>query len=508
VPTPVLIPGSLVNTTLTIVDANDSACVVTQVINRPFYDAVFVPYTQIWQVLHPVDGIAPEASTVVNDPSFQNEWFKPAYVNPLFTQAYAAADLAATPARTADAGLAAGPFVYGGVNAIANPTAVPPTELTTTRTTLSLPASGSRNTAYFRTTVTTDATVADPYVEFVADDGFVLYFDGRPVHTYNLPFRATDTYTATTTAAGNSTTNGAEGVTTRIRLYGVTFQAGVTHTLALSVHQSANTSSDLGFAMRFTATSFGDNPIVGTLNGGTTSNIRAATYAKDGAYTAFGSAPDTFRILRYNFGDQVDFYSRPISPVPTGSSLFVGVNIDLTENGIGTPNGAFEATDFVGVSVVGVRPDGTTIETPLTDPAGNGYLNGTDIGTIGQTLTLSTLLPADTYTSLTLRFQAITGDEALLYRDILVEPRQGPATVTLGNVATETRTGVFGLVIPAAVTSGANYQLQTSDTLLTSSWVSEPNYPNAITATSAALEYFVPLNPLPAQRFYRVIVVP
>ena len=74
-------------------------------------------------------------------------------------------------------------------------------------TTLTVPASGSRYTAYFRTTFTVpnDGNVyAQPVINYLMDDGGFIYLDGELVMAVNMAAGASDTYTG---FAANSTNN-------------------------------------------------------------------------------------------------------------------------------------------------------------------------------------------------------------------------------------------------------------------------------------------------------------
>lgn len=93
-------------------------------------------------------------------------------------------------------------------------------------------------TSYFRKTVTLPALPAGMSyaLSYIVDDGAVFYVDGNEIGRYNMPAGAI-AYATLAPAAG------AEGAIFALPL-GIT---SGTHTIAVSVHQSANTSSDTVF---------------------------------------------------------------------------------------------------------------------------------------------------------------------------------------------------------------------------------------------------------------------
>ncbi|MDB6071218.1 MAG: hypothetical protein JWL81_2389, partial [Verrucomicrobiales bacterium] len=217
---------------------------------------VLIPESQAWNYLHPMGTLPPRADTTP-DPDFDTTWqlpeaqFLTTYDGPGFGAATVGDPLVLT---SADAGLAAGPFAYGGVDGIP----VPGTALT-------VPATANRNTAYYRTTFTVPAGgLIEPNLRLVCDDGAFIYLDGTLIATVNIAAGTPDTYTAVAVDA----TNTEVVFNVPLRVGGVlpggspddvnvlvpvpTLSAG-THTLAISNHNNANTSSDLGLLVELTA---------------------------------------------------------------------------------------------------------------------------------------------------------------------------------------------------------------------------------------------------------------
>ena len=107
------------------------------------------------------------------------------------------------------------------------------------------PPSGQRFTAYFRTTVTPTNPVNRLLLQGVLDDGCIIYANGAEITRINV--------TPSGDAADWQTTAVAEGNENRIishEVAGLSFPAGQPLDLALSLHNRAPTSSDLGFNLR------------------------------------------------------------------------------------------------------------------------------------------------------------------------------------------------------------------------------------------------------------------
>jgi hypothetical protein len=111
------------------------------------------------------------------------------------------------------------------------------------------PPSGSRYTAYFSTTIDLGPnaanTVTDLTADVLADDGAFVYINGQLAGGLNVG-GISDTYLALTGPVGN------EGALTTITLDKSLLIDGV-NSISVSVHNTGNTSSDLGFQMEIVA---------------------------------------------------------------------------------------------------------------------------------------------------------------------------------------------------------------------------------------------------------------
>lgn len=217
---------------------------------------LLIPENHSWTFLHPMGTLPPRADTTP-DPDFDTSWYLPeaqfltTYDGPSFSAATFGDPLIPT---SADSGPGIGPFAYGGVDGIAAP-----------GTTLTLPASGSRYASYYRTDFTVPAGgLIEPSLRMICDDGSFIYLDGVLIATVNVTDGVTDTYTSFATDA----TNTELGFTVPLRVAGTlpggspgdvkvivpmpALTAG-THTLAVSVHNNAATSSDMGLLMELSA---------------------------------------------------------------------------------------------------------------------------------------------------------------------------------------------------------------------------------------------------------------
>ena len=216
---------------------------------------VLIPETQNWNFLHPM-GVLPPRLNSTPDPDFETTWYlaKPQfttnYDGPSFTAATIGDPLVP---NSADSGPGAAPFAYGGVDNIA-----PATNLT-------LPASGNRLASYYRTTFIVPAGgLIEPTLRMVCDDGAYIYLDGNLITTVNVADGVVDTYNSLAADA----TNTELGFSFQLRTAGLqaggspndvkvlvpvpTLSAGE-HTLAVSVHNNALTSSDMGLLLELTA---------------------------------------------------------------------------------------------------------------------------------------------------------------------------------------------------------------------------------------------------------------
>ncbi|HUU92612.1 MAG TPA: lamin tail domain-containing protein, partial [Phycisphaerae bacterium] len=141
------------------------------------------------------------------------------------------------------------------------------------------PASGSRYTAYFRREFTLTGDMVNVGLEILSDDGGVIYIDGVEATRNN--FSGADTYLAF--ADGYTYPNGdnTERVT---RTLSIADLGAGTHTIAVSMHQSSATSSDIGLDLRLFGQPDGG---LGTAleRSGSTDHNTAADFAATGTPT-------------------------------------------------------------------------------------------------------------------------------------------------------------------------------------------------------------------------------
>ena len=135
-----------------------------------FSQVTSFPFGSDWEWFHPLDGIGDDPA--IADPDFNDTWHNPValgYDGPQFNPA------------------APGSFGYGAITFF-NP-------LTTF---IGQPISGNRFTAYFRREFNLAEEIESAVVEFLADDGAVIYLDGVEVARAN--FTGLDIFTALSTA--------------------------------------------------------------------------------------------------------------------------------------------------------------------------------------------------------------------------------------------------------------------------------------------------------------------
>jgi hypothetical protein len=199
-----------------------------------------VPYSQQWQVMNPLTGADPS----VLDADFDTTWY---LAEPDFTAQYDGPNFGTGGDGSYQAMTGPGPFAVGGIDGIAAGTTIGPAG-----STLTLPATGSRYTSYYRTTFTTATALDNLKFDVLTDDGVFIYLDGELVARENIT--VADTYPGLAAGArGESiitTIDLTEPVGGNVVKNVLSLPAG-THTLAVSVHQSANDSSDFGLALTF-----------------------------------------------------------------------------------------------------------------------------------------------------------------------------------------------------------------------------------------------------------------
>ncbi len=233
---------------------------------------ILLDWDSSWSHMHPFNGALPAGSGATTPHSGATPWFaaeaqfNASYTGPSFT--VAGVDF--------DAGLSEAPFGYGTIDYLNTPNPVPG-EFGFIGTQLTLPASGSRYTGYYRATFTVPddgQLYVNPQIRYLFDDGGFVYLDGDLVLNANMgPATAddylapaantTDTETVIRTADLNlpagSATGGNSDVAPAIGNNAVVVQrvaalAPGVHTIAVSNHNQGTGSSDLFMALQVRAT--------------------------------------------------------------------------------------------------------------------------------------------------------------------------------------------------------------------------------------------------------------
>jgi hypothetical protein len=226
-------------------------------------ESVLVEWGHSWDYMHPM-GLDPALA----DADFNSTWFLKAddFAANYNGLTFGGVRVLGTPGNTGsyDRGTGPGPLGYGAMTYFTAAGA----EVTALGTSLTTPASGSRYTAYFRTTFTTAQVYNSLRIRGLIDDSALIYLDGVLVARVNKA-DATEAYTAvgldgtatlneTGATADNegaiqSILTGAAGAATQadaVVITPVTSLAPGVHTLAVSVQNAANTSSDSGFGLQ------------------------------------------------------------------------------------------------------------------------------------------------------------------------------------------------------------------------------------------------------------------
>jgi len=173
---------------------------------QPCTAQAILPFGSSWEYLHPTNGIDP----ATEDADFSTTWHTPAEYD-----------------GTAFSGPAPAMLGYGMIEGQSIATDITP------------PASGDRFTAYFRTTITTTQNYENLKIEILADDGGVLYLDGKAIAFLN--------YSGADDFFGLTPESAQEGETKIVLIDEL--EAGE-HIFAFSLHNRTATSSDLGFDLQ------------------------------------------------------------------------------------------------------------------------------------------------------------------------------------------------------------------------------------------------------------------
>lgn len=236
-----------------------------------------VDWSQNWNYLHPTAGALPAGSgTTTPHPDGTTPWFAS---DTDFGATYTGSSFT-TGGLGFEAGSGAGPIGYGEIAYTTIPDPIPPDfvppEFDGLGTTLTTPTSGERFTAYFRTTFTIPDDgnfYTNPRIRYILDDGAFVYLDGEPILEVNIAADVSDDYESTAAGTANtesqirtanlalaegSLTGGNNDVDPAIGNNATILKSFPrlgpgTHTLAISVHNTSATSSDLALAVQIVA---------------------------------------------------------------------------------------------------------------------------------------------------------------------------------------------------------------------------------------------------------------
>jgi hypothetical protein len=178
-----------------------------------------VAFDAAWEWLMIIEsGSSAQIDPASMDPDFLATWTTPSYNGPAFRQGTA-------------------PLSYGGLDLLLSGS-VPPGTL------MDMPAPGTRGAVYCRTAFDLAGELTNVQLDYLIDDGFILYLDGVRWTSVNMDPNATSAFNQLALITGN------EAALTSLNT-GTTISPGH-HTLHLSMHNNAVTSSDLGFMLRLT----------------------------------------------------------------------------------------------------------------------------------------------------------------------------------------------------------------------------------------------------------------
>ncbi len=201
------------------------------------YQVETIPYRQYldartpWKYLHPVNGVSP----AVANPAFPTTWATPEFIDTTWSGG-------------------SGIISYGGLAAPASPGVV----------NLAVPPPGSRYTTYFRTAFSSEKAVTLPLrIMLYCDDAAIIYINGvergRVLNNTSAAFAtAPDTFTLLSGPPGQADTD--EAILRTVDLPAVPLLAG-SNVLAISLHNSTATSSDLGLRLESLEAGISSDPV-------------------------------------------------------------------------------------------------------------------------------------------------------------------------------------------------------------------------------------------------------
>jgi hypothetical protein len=312
---------------------------------------VIMPPNQQWSVLHVTSGVDPATLDPTGD--FASTWHSSSgYDGPAFS----------TPATA--------PFRYGTIAYF--------TSAGLTATVLTTPATGLRYTTYFKTTFTTTSSFPEVTAQMLADDGAVIYLDGIEIKRVNMANTTGDDFFAFADGPAR-TEDGADTESSLINISLGPITAGP-HTLAVSLHNAASDSSDLGLYLRLLG-STPPPPVMLTrdISGTPTTVLAEATVpgwtaARADSFIMNGSAGAAIR------SDAIDLST--VGPATAALTLYA------SENSTGSN---FESTDYFSAKLEVTLDDNTTAEISMVPAAddlnSDGLLNGDEMNPILATAT-------------------------------------------------------------------------------------------------------------------------
>ena len=188
-----------------------------------------IPHGASWRYLNPIDATQDPTTNA----TFEANWFKPTF-NANTWQGPSPAPFARADQGTTVNAIEA--FTPGDSDFVRNP-----------GTLITMPASGSRLTSYFRHDFTTAAPTNYLAMEYLIDDGARIYLDGNEISSINCCNALDDgksSYVSRAKAVGNE-----RSYTVSPLMIGSTLPAG-SHTLAVSVFQNTPSSNDMAMGLR------------------------------------------------------------------------------------------------------------------------------------------------------------------------------------------------------------------------------------------------------------------
>lgn len=318
-----------------------------------------------WNMLHITDGVDPANS----DSDFHATWFNPtvggyiggSYDGPSFTSNQTT------------------PFRYGTVSGLVDATV------------LTAPASGDRYTSYFYKIVDGGTGFRELKISMLADDGAFIYLNGQLIARDGFDDNDSDTFTSLSSLGG-------EYLYDNIPVIGNPVLKPGLNLIAISLHQQAADSSDLGFDLEITGdpilstTTSSDwamlSPIDGSSNGYNPatgdSDFNSTWHSQSlGSYTGVpydGPAFTTGHQAPFLYGG-IDGIGTPNTNIPAPSEGTRGSAYFLKEI-----DGGSEGYPFFGIDM-------------LADDGAYIYLNGTLIGVAGDLPNSAASDTWDQYTS-------------------------------------------------------------------------------------------------------------